>query len=372
GKLPRPRRTIRFIWPPEIAGTMCYFARHPDLVKQMRAAIHMDMVGGDHQTTKAIFHLTRTPASLPSYVNDVAAVFGEYVIEGSRRAAMNGDFSAAMISPEGGKEMLVADISPFTMGSDHDVYQEGSFRIPTIYLNDWPDVFIHTNNDTPANIDATKLRRVAVIGAASGYFLACAGASEAKILAGEIFTRGQARQGEAARRALALMRAGEVTDETIAEARNIIKQATEQEIQAIASIATLAPQDKELTALIHTLSREVTMREAYLPSVLGKYETQWKAPPKPDPTNSIVPKRNARVIGNLDVYYYNYLRDHLGAEATGALARLGELPDGAALAYETLNLVNGQRSVREIRDALAAAYGQIPADAVLDYLKLLE
>src|SRR5215813_7934765 len=150
GKLPRPRRTIRFIWPPEIAGTMCYFARHPDLVKQMRAAIHMDMVGGDHQTTKAIFHLTRTPASLPSYVNDVAAVFGEYVIEGGRRAAMGGDFSAAMISPEGGKEMLVADFSPFTMGSDHDVYQEGSFRVPTIYMNDWPDVFIHTNNDTPA------------------------------------------------------------------------------------------------------------------------------------------------------------------------------------------------------------------------------
>jgi hypothetical protein len=128
GKLPRPRRTIRFIWPPEIAGTMCYFSRYPEIVKRVRAAIHKDMVGGSHQITKTIFHLTQTPASLPSYVNDVAAVFGEYVIEGSRRAAKSGDFSEAIFSPDGTKEMLVADFHPFTMGSDHDVYQEGSFR----------------------------------------------------------------------------------------------------------------------------------------------------------------------------------------------------------------------------------------------------
>ena len=58
------------------------------------------------------------------------------------------------------------------MGSDHDVYQDSSFGIPAIYPNDWPDRFIHTNLDTPANIDPTKLKRAAFIGAASGYFLA--------------------------------------------------------------------------------------------------------------------------------------------------------------------------------------------------------
>jgi len=52
------------------------------------------------------------------------------------------------------------------------VYQDSSFRIPAIYLNDWPDRYIHTNFDTAANIDPTKLKRAAFIGAASGYFLA--------------------------------------------------------------------------------------------------------------------------------------------------------------------------------------------------------
>ncbi|HEY2546176.1 MAG TPA: hypothetical protein VGI46_08940, partial [Candidatus Acidoferrum sp.] len=58
------------------------------------------------------------------------------------------------------------------MGSDHDVYQDSSFGIPAIYMNDWPDRYIHTNFDTAANIDTTKLKRAAFIGAACGYFLA--------------------------------------------------------------------------------------------------------------------------------------------------------------------------------------------------------
>src|SRR5258707_13134715 len=68
------------------------------------------------------------------------------------------------------------------MGSDHDVYQEGSFCIPAIYFNDWPDRYIHTNLDTAANIDPTKLKRAAFIGAASGYFLANVRAGDAGII----------------------------------------------------------------------------------------------------------------------------------------------------------------------------------------------
>jgi hypothetical protein len=41
-----------------------------------------------------------------------------------------------------------------------------------VYVNDWPDRYIHTNLDSAANIDPTKLQRVAFIGAATGYFLA--------------------------------------------------------------------------------------------------------------------------------------------------------------------------------------------------------
>src|SRR6202043_4010271 len=171
GKLARPARTIRFIWPPEIEGTIALLNGKPEFARRIKAVVHMDMVGGG-PATKAVFHVTRGPRSLPSFVQDVAWAFAEFVNEESYKFAATGSAEYPLVAPEGGKEPLQAQFSAYTMGSDHDVYQDSSFGIPAIYLNDWPDRYIHTNFDAAANIDTTKLKRAAFIGAASGYFLA--------------------------------------------------------------------------------------------------------------------------------------------------------------------------------------------------------
>src|SRR5262249_49079440 len=51
GSLPRPKRTIRFLWLPEIAGSQAWLIRNPDTAKRLVAGIHMDMVGGLLSTT---------------------------------------------------------------------------------------------------------------------------------------------------------------------------------------------------------------------------------------------------------------------------------------------------------------------------------
>src|SRR5579859_2956263 len=196
-KLERPARTIRFVFPPEIEGTLALlngkgqyatlsasnepgkttirvadnFLNGPELAKRIKAVIHMDMVGGGPET-KAVFHVTRGPMSLPSFVHDVAWAFADWVNEESYQFAATGKAEYPMVAPEGRKEPLRAEYSAFTLGSDHNVYEDSSFGIPAIYLNDWPDRYIHTNFDTAANIDTTKLKRAAFIGAASGYSLA--------------------------------------------------------------------------------------------------------------------------------------------------------------------------------------------------------
>src|SRR6185503_6860598 len=43
GKLTRPARTLRFIWPPEIEGTETLLNARPEFAQRIRAAIHMDM-----------------------------------------------------------------------------------------------------------------------------------------------------------------------------------------------------------------------------------------------------------------------------------------------------------------------------------------
>ena len=171
GRLPPPLRTIRFIWPPEIEGTVTLLNAKPEFAQRIKAVVHMDMVGGG-PITKATFHVTRGPMSLPSFVHDVAEAFADFVNQQTEKFANTGVAEYPLISPEGGKEPLRAEFAPYSMGSDHDVYQDSSFRIPAIYLNDWPDRYIHTNMDSSANIDPTKLKRAAFIGAASGYFLA--------------------------------------------------------------------------------------------------------------------------------------------------------------------------------------------------------
>ena len=58
GKLARPARTIRFIWPPEIEGTLTLLNAKPEFAQRIKAVVHMDMVGGG-PVTKAVFHVTR-------------------------------------------------------------------------------------------------------------------------------------------------------------------------------------------------------------------------------------------------------------------------------------------------------------------------
>ena len=391
GEIAPPRRTIRFIWPPEISGTVAYFSQHPEIVRRMKAVVHCDMVGGAYAMTKSVLHVTHTPASLPSCVNTVGDVFGEYAIAGSVKAASGAGFEDALVSPEGTKDSLVADFTPFEMGSDHDVYQEGSFRIPAIYLRDWPDVFIHTNNDVPSNIDATKIKRSTFIAAASGYFLARSGASEAARLADEVFVRALARIPRERDRARAVEASG--VPNAIDEARNIIARSLENDADTLASVLMLAPGDKALETKVEGLVDQLSGMWLLLTGVLTEQRKGnrviFTLEPRQEPKESKprnpkeasrprtvtidyarIPAR--RVTGPMSVYYYDYIADRATGDDLKILERISSKPNGDIVLYEILNLVDGKRSIQAIRDYVAASYGLVPIEDVWDYLRMLE
>src|SRR6266849_1777769 len=280
GGLPRPARTIRFIWPPEIEGTVTLLNAKPEFAKRIKAAIHMDMVGGGTDT-KAVFHVTRGPMSLPSFVHDVAWAFAEWVNQESYKFAATGKAEYPLVAPEGGKEPLRAEYSAFTMGSDHDVYQDSSFKIPAIYLNDWPDRYIHTNFDTAANIDPTKLKRAAFIGAASGYFLAglTAKSEPQMVLSSE-------------------MRAVHLSTQMTGH----ILQAEQAEQQTLNAIFTnyISGADESLQVF---------------PGASKAVPSQAKKPSNKQNISELVFKRSATPKGPLAVFGYDYFADH--AKAAG-------------------------------------------------------
>ncbi|HEX8185835.1 MAG TPA: DUF4910 domain-containing protein [Blastocatellia bacterium] len=392
GEIERPRRTIRFVWPPEINGTLAYFAEHPEVVRRMKAAVHCDMVGGSYAITKSVLHVTHTPASIPSAVNTVADVFTEYAIAGTLKAASGAGFEDALVSPEGSKDSLVADTTPYEMGSDHDVYQEGSFRIPTIYLRDWPDVFIHTNNDTPANIDPTKMKRSAFIAAASGYFLSRAGSHEAARLADEVFSRALARVPRERDRARTLEASGSADGAD--EARNIIARSLESDAEAIASVLAFAPNDKSLESKVEVLVDQLSGAWLVLTGRLTEqrkgnriFFTLEQKEPSKEQSKSRGSKESSRprsvasdygrvpvrkVAGPMSIYYYDYVSERASGDDLSAVERINAKPGGEIVLYEILNLVDGRRSIQSIRDYISAAYGSITVEDVSDYLRLLE
>ena len=333
GRLPRPARTLRFIWPPEVEGTVTLLNARPEFARRIRAVVHMDMVGGGPET-KAVFHVTRGPMSLPSFVHDVAWAFASWANDQTYAYAATGSAPYPLTAPEGGKDPLRADYSAFTMGSDHEVYQDASFRIPSIYLNDWPDRYIHTNRDTAANIDPTKLMRAAFIGAASAYFLANyvpadAAAVERAVAAGRLL-----------RSLLALTRG------TSAAAGEEYERAVQASVRTFGAAPADSAQPGRRMASAH-------------PAAEGAVRYRRRGEPR----------------GPLMVFGYDYFADH--ARAAGlATPRLldyhGAWGDGEEYAYEALNFADGSRSPRQIADALSAEYGPVPVELVGEYLRALQ
>src|SRR5205085_907643 len=172
GALPRPERTIRFLWPAEVEGTIALLNARPEFARRTLATIHLDMIGGNTEITKSILRIYGSPPSLPSFVSNVGFTFGRWVNEQSLLFAATGAAPFPLIEPDGDRRALQAEIGGFNEGSDHEVWSEGSFRVPIIYIADWPDRYIHTQRDLPGNLDPTKLRRAIFIAAASGYYLA--------------------------------------------------------------------------------------------------------------------------------------------------------------------------------------------------------
>jgi aminopeptidase YwaD len=334
-----PRRTIRFVWPPEIEGTMALLNGRPDLAARIKAAIHLDMVGGGAET-KTIFHVTRGPASLPSFAYDVAARFGAFVDDQSSQYAMTGRAKWPLVAPEGGREALRAAMVPLTLGSDHEVYSSSSWGIPAVYLNDWPDRFIHTNADTAAKIDPTKLKRAGFIAAATGLVLANVTADDAPQLL-NLVQEGSLRRAAVARAESAVLFPQE------AAIRLRFQRWYEQQMVGSMSRFFVTP-----TAVRTAAGTFLGTLRQLLPE-----GTAAAAP------NGLVYRRNPLVRGSLDAFGYDYLEDHLGHERASKLVLPnfeGIRGEGEEYAYEALNLVDGKRTTSEIRDDLSAIYGPVP------------
>lgn len=358
-EIPAPRRTIRFIWPPEIEGTIALLNARPEIPRQARAVIHMDMVGGDAEITKAVFHVTRSPKSLPTFVNDVSEALGRFMNEQTDRFASTGSAAWPLDDPEGSKRALQAAIVDFTEGSDHEVWTEASWRVPAIYLNDWPDRYIHTSGDEIANIDATKLLRAAFLGAASAWYLADLDAADVPALWQVMRRHALERTARTLGRREHLRAAGQA-----AEGENLLRFHWRSEQAAVESIRAFAPLPPEVA----------TEAETFLTDLKRLAGEGGAVPAATHADADVVYTRAAEPKGPMSGFGYGYFEDKrqtLGFPEPALAGWSGLWGGGGEYVYEALNLVDGKRTVRQIRNDLAAIYGPVPIEQVAEYLDAL-
>ncbi len=342
GKIPRPARTIRFVWPPEVEGTMAILNAKPEWAKRIRAVVHMDMVGAGPES-KSVFHVSGGPGHLPSFVYDIGQAFGAWVNEQTYRYAATGISQYPLISAKGGKEPLLAALDEYDMGSDHDVYQDASWGIPALYLHDWPDRYIHTTWDTPERIDPTKLLRAAFIGAASGYFLASMKSSDSLAVV-------QSTHDGSLRRQIRLSERSRGLDSN--EATNLVRY--------------YQYYDEAVNHSVRYYLREFSAVRGIPPLI---------TPGKVSGDSALRFLRVEKPRGPLSVFGYDYLHDKLGADRTSKLRLLeyqGLRGAGGDYAYEVLNLAVHPMKAIDIRNAVSAIYGPIPFEHVLEYMLALE
>lgn len=181
GKLPHPKRTIRFLWVPEMTGTFAYLSSRPGGAPKIIAAVNLDMVGENQDLSKSTLCVEKPPRACPSFTGDLMA----RILQATATDPKLDDNTPSLGSTTAYAHFRWA-VTPFAGGSDHYVLSDPTVGIPCPMVIQWPDKYYHTSEDTPDKVDPRMLHRVSILTATYTWFLATAGYPEAVWLAGEM------------------------------------------------------------------------------------------------------------------------------------------------------------------------------------------
>jgi aminopeptidase YwaD len=361
GRLPQPKRTLRFLWVPEFYGMMAYVDAHPEMVGpslggKTLANLNLDMVGENLLLIPTKMILTRTPASIPSVLNDVVENMAEMV----RRMEIR--------TPRGSISEPNIVLTPYSGGSDHNMFIDR--KIPGMMLGHSPDYTHHTSEDTPDKVDPVELERSEILATATFWYLANLTEAQGVELAYLAGAGASERLGEAARRGVRDVLAAPPEDagRILAEAENRLHHYHDWGKAAVRDVLNFndAPDvagavDVQLRVLDQQAS---LLQESLLGVPVGTGGGRLQAvPPLARTVDDRVAVRLTRgpLAGGLPA-------SRLSQERAAWYAS-PENPLRGSYAFELVNFMDGQRTVTAIRDALSAQYGPVPTEAVTRFVE---
>ncbi len=385
GRIPRPKRTIRFLWGPEFSGTGPWVKANKDIMEKTLCNINMDMVGEWLTKNKGHAQLMRTTYGNPHYINDVVENYYRFVGEGSREKLQNrGNVSKIahrIVAPTGSDEPFYYSIETHYGASDHEVFNDWSVRVPGVMMIVWPDQWYHTSGDRVDKADPTQLKRMVLIGAAAAYTIASADDDLAIKIAGEICSNGTRRLGHQLAVGLELLNQAETKNfnEAVKMAKLHIEIAVANEKATLESVLELATDQKKVgdyvskmksaidqigkshLATIETHTAIIANHLKIAPAKISLSDLEKKA-------SKIIPKPTVKVK---EKGYGDY-RDDLREIKEEDRQKYPYNRRDIASTSELQLLFDGKRSILDIKNYLDVQYPQkSDLQSIMNYIEVL-
>jgi hypothetical protein len=386
GRIPQPKRTIRFLWGPEYSGTGPWVKANKQIMERTLCDINLDMVGEWLSLNKSFMCLMRTTYGNPHYVNDVVENYYRFVGEGNRERLQNrGNFYPVpkrIVAPTGADEPFYYSIETHYGASDHEVFNDWGVQVPGVMMIAWPDQWYHTSGDHVDKSDPTQLKRVVIIAAASAYTIASADDDMALKIAAEI-------SGNASRRLAHQFERGtqelnRAADTTIAKAYKkasmFITTAVTNERNTLESVDQIAVNKKCIGSYVSSCQEIIDrLGESYLDALetymkttaqrLNVKPVSVELTPLEKRASKIVPKQTGKVKAN----GYGGYREFIQNLPKEIKEKFNYDPRKLGDTNELQLLANGRNSILDIKNAVDAQYERGPGlEEILNYFEILK
>jgi len=381
GDLPPLKRTLRFLFVPEIHGTTAYLSEHEDLKEKGIVGINLDMIGEDLALCQASFNLTTSPYSVPGYIDDVFINLLPWLKEDE------------FFSPRGKRHSFNYDVKQYSGGSDHVMFNDSTFSIPSVMLGH-SDIFHHTNLDTPEKCDPTEMKRIISLAEAACIFLANAEDPDALRLAEEVYLRARIRMSERTLKSLRIIRKAvesgkasyqnelynnvieypliqcRVESDNLKKVMELCEQEDSRKIieelakglhrHASHEQETIKMGYKRLLLQYNLHDETYTPADAYIKASITKPKRLLKGPLINDyDRRRLIWEEIKENLGEERAKWYDEHKEEAGENLSSKV-------------FEILNLMNGERTLLDIRNTVSCEFGETDISYILNFAIDLE
>jgi hypothetical protein len=182
GKVPRPKRTIKFLLGAEGGGLNAYLKARTVDPDNIVAAFVYCSVGNDQGSNNSSLILYKSAESIPSFINDLC-------IDTIERVSM--DALPPFKDETRDIQLIRFNVLPYTPWSDNSRLMR--LMIPSPLFMSWPSQHFHTQFLTADKLDPTVLKRCGEVTSSVALTIANAGPNEARYIAQVVEAKGKSR-----------------------------------------------------------------------------------------------------------------------------------------------------------------------------------